>query len=158
MDYPLPDVAPRLQRTRAARSVSETRPRGARAGDRSWRSSSSLGPRGTVLDVSQAASSRARIPSSLAWLFPEIDVRRIDAHRDENLVLTRVLERGRMSDVEWCIRHYGLEGIRGFFRAASHPEISRRTVRFWAIVLDEDENTWPSAPSFRQASAALWPG
>jgi hypothetical protein len=100
----------------------------------------------------------ARLPRSLAWLFPEYELSRIDARRDASLVLTRVLERGRMVDVEWCIRRYGLEGIRGFFRAAPHPEISARTARFWRVVLKEEEETWPSAPPFREASAALWPG
>jgi hypothetical protein len=84
-------------------------------------------------------------------------VARIDVLRDENLVLTRVLERGRMIDVEWCIRRYGLEGIRAFFRRAPHPEISDRTARFWRVVLREEDQAWPKAPSFRQASAALWP-
>lgn len=96
------------------------------------------------------------LPRSLAWLFPEIEIARIDVRRDANLVLTRVLERGRMADVEWCIRRYGLEGIRSFFRQAAHPEISERTTRFWRVVLGEEENVWPSAPSFRQASAGLW--
>ncbi len=100
----------------------------------------------------------SRLPRSLAWLFPEHQLGRIDARRDASLVLTRVLERGRMIDVEWCIRRYGLEGIREFFRAAPHPEISARTARFWRVVLKEKEETWPSAPPFRRASAAPWPG
>ena len=99
-----------------------------------------------------------RLPRSLAWLFPEIDLARIDAERDSNLVLTRVLERGRMVDVEWCLARYGLEGIRAFFRRAPHPEISERTARFWRVVLKEEDQIWPSSPSFRRSSAVHWPG
>lgn len=99
-----------------------------------------------------------RLPRSLAWLFPEHALARIDARRDVALVLSRVLERGRMVDVEWCLGRYGLEGIRQFFRSAPHPEISERTAHFWRVVLNEKEETWPSAPPFRQASAALWSG
>lgn len=98
----------------------------------------------------------SRLPRSLAWLFPDIDTARIDVSRDVNLVLGRVLERGRMIDVEWCMRRYGLDGIRAFFREAARPEISERTARFWRVALREEDKAWPSAPSFRQASAALW--
>ena len=98
-----------------------------------------------------------RLPRDLAWLFPEVDRARIDVRRDRDFVLSRVLERGRMVDVEWCLGAYGLEGIRAFFRAAPRPELSRRTTRFWAVVLREEEAAWPVAPSFRRASAALWP-
>jgi hypothetical protein len=100
---------------------------------------------------------RSRLPASLTWLFPEHDRSQLDVRRDADLVLCRVLERGRMVDVEWCMAEYGLEGIRAFFRRAPHPEISRRTERFWRVVLDEEEAEWPSTPSFRRASAALWP-
>jgi len=108
--------------------------------------------------VAPKRASKIRLPRTLAWLFPEVDLSRIDPRRDVDLVLTRVLERGRMADVEWCMRQYGLEGIRAFFRRAPRAEISARTIQFWRVVLDEQEQVWPSAPSFRQASASLWPG
>ena len=109
--------------------------------------------------TTRVQSKRSRVlPRSLAWLFPDIDLARIDAARDESLVLARVLERGRLKDVDWCLRRYGLAGIRAFFRRVAHPEISPRTARFWRVVLSEEESAWPSPPPFRQASAALWPG
>jgi hypothetical protein len=101
---------------------------------------------------------RARLPRSLAWLFPEVDLAQIDADRDTSFILARVLERGRMTDVEWCTRRYGMGGIRAFFRRAPHPEISDRTARFWQVVLNEENDAWPKAPSFRRASATLWSG
>ena len=107
--------------------------------------------------VAVKRASKVRLPRALAWLFPEVNLSRIDARRDADFVLTRVLQRGRMVDVEWCMHQYGLAGIRAFFRRAPRAEISPRTNRFWRVVLDEQEQVWPSAPSFRQASAALWP-
>jgi hypothetical protein len=104
-----------------------------------------------------ASRSRGRPPATLRWLFPELDVTQLEIEKDGSLLLARILERGRMIDVEWCLKVYGLTGIRAFFRAAPHPEISPRTAHFWRLVLHEEKVEWPSAPSFRRASAALWP-
>lgn len=103
-----------------------------------------------------AVPRRKRLPRSLGWLFPEHDLETLDALRDRRLVLSRILERGRMVDVEWCFRTYGLEGIRDFFHSGYHPEISPRTERFWRVVLDEKEAEWPKPPDFRRFSAGLW--
>lgn len=104
----------------------------------------------------RSAPARHALPRSLGWLFPEVDPAGIDVRRDAHFVLARTLERGRMADVEWCVRAYGLDGIRAFFRGAAHPEISPRTERLWRLVLGEEDAAWPAAPSFRRASAALW--
>jgi len=98
------------------------------------------------------------VPSSLAWLFPELSVARLDPERDRRFILARVLERGRMVDVEWCLKRYGRESIRAFFRESAHTEISPRTRRFWRVVLGAQEEPWPEVPSFRRPSAPLFPG
>lgn len=94
----------------------------------------------------------------MRWLFPELDARQLRVSRDRDQILGRVLERGRWEDVEWCLARYGREGIHEFFQTVAHPEISPRTRQFWRIVLRAENESWPSPPTFRSHSAALWPG
>jgi hypothetical protein len=93
-----------------------------------------------------------RIPRELAWLFPEVPIAKLDVNRDARFILARVLERGRMADVEWCLRSYGRDGIRRFFAERTHSEISARTRRFWRVVLGAREDEWPAPPAFRSSS------
>lgn len=94
----------------------------------------------------------------MRWLFPELVVERLRVDRDRDQILARVLERGRWEDVEWCLARYGRAGVHEFFRTVAHPEISARTVQFWRVVLGAEDERWPSLPTFRSRSAALWPG
>ena len=56
-----------------------------------------------------------RLPRNMKSLFWNVEFRRLDADRDADFVLARVLERGRLRDVRWVIRHYGIPRIRRFF-------------------------------------------
>lgn len=89
-------------------------------------------------------------------LFWNVAFERLDADRDADLVLSRVLERGRLVDVQWVLRRYGLDRLRRFFRAAPRPEVSRRTRQFWRVALHAKEEKWPEVPAFRRSSAAPW--
>lgn len=97
-----------------------------------------------------------RLPRRMKSLFWNVDCDRLDTERDADLVLSRVLERGRMVDVEWAIERYGAARIRRFFREAPRPELSRRTLRFWRVVLRAQEEKWPEPPEWRQSSSAPW--
>jgi hypothetical protein len=94
----------------------------------------------------------------MRWLFPELDIKRLHVERDRDQILGRVLERGRWEDVTWCVARYGREGIHDFFRTVAHPEISARTAWYWRVILQAEDEQWPSLPTFRSHSAALWPG
>jgi hypothetical protein len=96
------------------------------------------------------------IPEAHAWLFWDVAPNAIDLARDIRYVLGRVLERGRLQDVRWVVSVYGFEGVRDFFRAGDHPEISKRTRAFWQTVLEESGEKWPVRPDFRQSSCAPW--
>ncbi|MCC6875525.1 MAG: hypothetical protein IT378_14560 [Sandaracinaceae bacterium] len=99
----------------------------------------------------------ARVPKSLGWLFPEVSVARLDAERDAEYLLARILERGRLDDVRWCIRRYGLERIHHFLRNVGHPELSARTLNYWRVVLRAKDERWATSPSWRRHSGAPWP-
>jgi hypothetical protein len=92
----------------------------------------------------------------MQWLFWNVDFDAVDRERDAELILTRVLERGRLVDVRWLIRQYGLERIHAYFRARARVELSPKTVQFWRLVLSAQEEQWPEPPAFRQNSSAPW--
>jgi hypothetical protein len=96
------------------------------------------------------------MPPELRWLFWEANFDELEAERDADFVLPRVLEHGRLVDVQWAIGEYGLPRIHRFFRDKGHPELSRRTVAFWRTVFDAEEETWASPPRWRASSAAPW--
>lgn len=100
----------------------------------------------------------ARVPASMRWLFPDVDAEGLDPEQHADFILPRVLERGRLVDVHWCIRRYGLDGIHRFLRDVGHPELSARTLRFWRLVLHAEDERWAESPSWRRRSAAPWHG
>jgi hypothetical protein len=97
-----------------------------------------------------------RPPRRMKSLFWNVDFDRLDVARDVEFILTRVLEHGRMVDVRWAIDRYGIERIHQFFRDAPRAELSRRTVRFWRVILHAEEEKWPELPAWRQSSSAPW--
>lgn len=92
----------------------------------------------------------------MRWLFWEMDFPKLDAERDADYVLARVLEHGRMEDVRWAIRRYGLERIHQFFREVGDPELSKRTLGFWRAVFNAEREKWASPPSWRRTNKRLW--
>lgn len=96
------------------------------------------------------------VPVERAWLFWDVDPDAIDLPRDRRYVLARVLERGRLSDVRWAVREYGLESLHEFFQSGGHPELSRATVALWQAFFHERGDAWQSQVSSRTSSAAPW--
>lgn len=89
-------------------------------------------------------------------LFWNVDFERLEAARDADFILERVLERGRLVDVRWAIEQYGFDRLRTFFRAAPRPSLSPRALRFWRLALHEERETWPEPSAFRRSSSAPW--
>ena len=105
-----------------------------------------------------SSAHRTELPRFLAPLFPEVSLRKIDAERDARFVLARVLESGRMDDVAWCMRRYGLGRIRTFFREEGDPSLSRKTIALWRLVLDERTEPWATSRRSRVRNIVPWPG
>jgi hypothetical protein len=106
---------------------------------------------------SAAMMSGMPLPRDLQWLFPEHDCARLDPERDARAILARVLEHGRMEDVRWCVRHYGLDRIHRFFREASHPELTGKTISLWRHALKAKDETWAEPRRSRLRNVAPWP-
>lgn len=98
----------------------------------------------------------ASLPRRMKNLFWNVDFAGLDVERDADFILTRVLGRGRMVDVAWVLERYGVARIRRFFRDAPRPELGARTLRFWRVVLEAQEEKWPEPPAFRRSSSVPW--
>jgi hypothetical protein len=103
------------------------------------------------------AAKPTKLPSSMSWLFPETDRRSIDVDRDARYILARVLEFGRMVDVAWCVRRYGYDRIRTFFRDEGDPSLSPKTIALWRLALDARNETWATSRRSRLHKVAPWP-
>ncbi len=97
-----------------------------------------------------------RLPAGMRFLFQEVDLAswRPDEHPDH--VMARILERGRLVDVQWLIEHYGMARIHRFFRDVGHVELSPRTLTFWRCALDAKEEAWAEPPAWKRRSSAPW--
>lgn len=99
-----------------------------------------------------------RMPEALRPLFWDREFSKLDPERNVAIVLARVLEFGRMEDVRWAIRRYGMKRIHWFFREVGHPEITERTRTFWRAVLRAKDERWPGPPAWRKPSGTPWSG
>ena len=97
-----------------------------------------------------------RVPAEFRWLFWEVDFPALDATRDADFILTRILEFGRMEEVRWAIQTYGMPRIHVYFQTAPHPELSEQTLSFWRSALNAQEESWPLPPDWRKSSTAPW--
>ena len=100
----------------------------------------------------------ARLPRDLKCLFWEVDFRKVDDERDVDYLLARVLEHGRLEDVQWVMKRYGLPRIHRFYREVGHPEVTERTRAFWRVVLHAERERWPKPPAWRQLNVGPWSG
>ncbi|HYU16606.1 MAG TPA: hypothetical protein VEL05_11060 [Candidatus Acidoferrum sp.] len=88
-------------------------------------------------------------------LFHDVRPGDMDPERHASFVIARVLDRGSMESVRALLRHYGVEGIREFFRQGGAGRVSRRTIPLWAayLQLTEDECAPRSSPN---RSSPFW--
>lgn len=119
-------------------------------------------PNGRIWVVSGAAGEAAatidarRIPEALRWLLWDLEFERLDADADADSILARVLENGRLADVQLVLALYGPPRVHRFFREIAHPLVTERTRRFWRAYFRAEDEPWPSPPDWRQSSAAPW--
>ena len=92
----------------------------------------------------------------MRWVFWDIDFDSLDAERDADAILARVLESGRLEDVRTLLSTYGSARIHTFFRDVAHPLVSGRTRAFWRAFFHAENEPWATPPSFRTTNAAPW--
>jgi hypothetical protein len=96
------------------------------------------------------------LPERLHWLFWEVDPREIDVERHAEYVIARIVERGRMEDVDWMLATYGDDRVHRFFRDVGHPELSPRTLSFWRAYFQAKDEQWTDTAAWRRSSSVPW--
>lgn len=96
------------------------------------------------------------LPEKLRWLFWEVDPGEIDVERHADYVIARIVERGRMEDVDWVLATYGEDRVHRFFRDVGHPELSPRTLSFWRAYFQAKDERWADTAAWRKSSSLPW--
>jgi len=75
------------------------------------------------------------LPGKLERLFPEYELSKLNAGTDKTLIISRILERGGMEEVNWAFRRYGRKTLSGFIREDGARLLGRRSLGLWSLVL-----------------------
>jgi hypothetical protein len=98
------------------------------------------------------------LPPARRWLFWDVDVDGIDVQGALGAILPRVLERGRLEDVEWALATYGEDRVHAFLRDVGHVELSPKTIAFWRAYFRAGDEPWKDPSACRPSSSAPWIG
>jgi len=96
------------------------------------------------------------LPPSLHALFWEFDAGSLRLESDRDLIVRRILTRGRWADVQWLRRTLGDEAIRRWIVTTRGRPLDAPQLRFWQLVLDlpsPDVDAWLALPE-----RAVWDG
>jgi hypothetical protein len=98
----------------------------------------------------------ACVPEPFRAVFWDVDISELDTLSGCDYIIPRVLEFGRLVEVQWLISTYGMQGIHQFLREVGHPELSERTLGFWRAVFKAEGESWASSPAWRMNNNASW--
>ncbi|OGM13843.1 hypothetical protein A3A76_05010 [Candidatus Woesebacteria bacterium RIFCSPLOWO2_01_FULL_39_23] len=73
-----------------------------------------------------------KLPKLLKKYFWDIDFEKLDANKNSFLLIKRVLDRGKTTDIKWLISHYGTEKIKDV--VTTTRDLSRPTGNFWRLI------------------------
>lgn len=74
-------------------------------------------------------------PPSLLPLLWDCRPETVDVENHAPLILDRTLEYGSLAAVRWAMETYGPERIKEFLRGRGVRTLSRKTLRFWTMLL-----------------------
>jgi hypothetical protein len=97
-----------------------------------------------------------RLPKQMHWIFWDVDARCIHVDKHATSIIPRVLERGRLVDVQWLLKTYGRRAIHAFLRDVGHIELTSRTLTFWRAAFHAKDETWVNPRALRPLSSAPW--
>ena len=75
------------------------------------------------------------LPRRLQALFPEYDVSRLNAGKDQTVVIARILDTGGAEDLRWLLRRYTRGQLARFIRENGARRLGPRSRRLWSIYL-----------------------
>lgn len=97
-----------------------------------------------------------RLPKRLGWLFWEADPAKIDVRLHERAIIPRILEKGRLVDVQWLLKTYGDHRIHEFLRNIGDTSLTDKTLAFWRAYFVAKKELWANPRASRPYSAAPW--
>ena len=87
-----------------------------------------------VEGMARAPLSAQPLPGRLQPLFPEYDLKALNAGRDSVLIIARVLEGGGREDLSWLLQRYPDREIRRVIEEEGGRLLSPRSRRLWSLV------------------------
>jgi len=76
---------------------------------------------------------QTKLPESFREYFWDVDFDSLTLQESPQLILKRVLDRGKVDDLEWILKNYNQMDIKKIILKSR--DISRKTATFWANVL-----------------------
>ena len=78
------------------------------------------------------------LPDFVSRLLWDVDLSRLDLHRDAALVFERVMSRGSWAAMKWLRSRYSREELAEFVRQEGEKRLSARDLAYWALVCGVD--------------------
>lgn len=108
-----------------------------------------------VEGLARAPLTAQPLPGRLKPLFPEYELKALNAGKDSVLVLSRVLEGGGREDLRWLLKRYPRREIRRFIEEEGSRLLSARSRRLWSMVFKTTPRPlapWRRADPWRASS------
>ena len=87
------------------------------------------------------------IPETALPFFQEYDFERLDAERDRDLLIERLLAYGNQDEVRWLLQNYGWAYVRHWLSESGARRLPMRRYRLWCVLFDVTETKrkqiWP---------------
>jgi hypothetical protein len=117
-----------------------------------------VSPGGTVSPGDTTGSAIAEAPpAATARLFPHLTGGVPLGGESRAFLIARLLEEGGSADLAWLTSVVPVDELREWVRARGGRQLSRRSLRFWALVLDAQSGPESGAESGPEPGDELWP-
>ena len=75
-----------------------------------------------------------KIPESLFSLFWEYEPEKIDTYQHASLIMSRIMERGRWTDMVWLLNTYSRNELVDFLEKRGKNILPPRELNYWAFI------------------------
>ncbi len=82
-----------------------------------------------------------RVPPHFKQYFWDVNFAELNAQTHSHLIIKRVLDRGKFTDIIWIYKTYGTDAIKNVVLGTK--DLARPTANFWADILGLDKTQVP---------------
>jgi hypothetical protein len=83
------------------------------------------------------------VPAETARLFPHLAGGVPLERKSRDFLIARLLEEGESADLTWLTSTVPVDELREWVRARGNRQLSRRSLRFWTLVLGVESSAEP---------------